>query len=199
MDHGVDVTVNGLHASDARLERLRRGQLTGTDGPGKTDSVEAGEFSVHAAKSRQGRAVGPNTLDIMSEALEEGLKVQLDFDKIGKIGRAGHQVVPVVLQDADSGDVLFIGYANEEAYRETLARGSAVLYSTSRAQIWHKGATSGDVLDLVEVAVNCEQNSLIYKVRKAGTGVCHTKDETGQTRQTCYYRAVEDAETLRFT
>ena len=58
---------------------------------------------------------------------------------------------------------------------------------------------SGDVLDLVEVAVNCEQNSLIYKVRKAGTGVCHTKDEAGQTRQTCYYRAVEDAETLRFT
>ena len=139
----------------------------------------------------------------MSEALEanpleEGLDVQLDFDKIGKIGRAGHQVVPVVLQDADSGDVLFIGYANEEAYRETLARGSAVLYSTSREQIWHKGATSGDVLDLVEVAVNCEQNSLIYKVRKAGTGVCHTKDESGQTRQTCYYRAVETPETLRF-
>ena len=91
----------------------------------------------------------------MSEALEEGLEVQLDFDKIGKIGRAGHKVIPVVLQDADSGDVLFIGYANEEAYRETLARGSAVLYSTSREQIWHKGATSGDVLDLVEVAVNC--------------------------------------------
>ena len=89
-------------------------------------------------------------------------------------------MVPVVLQDADSGDVLFIGYANEEAYRETLARGSAVLYSTSREQIWHKGATSGDVLDLVEVAVNCEQNSLIYKVRKAGTGVCHTKDEAAR-------------------
>ena len=199
MDNRVDVTIDGLHASDARLERLRRGQLTGTDGLGKTNGIDAGEFGIHTAKSRQGRAVGPNTLHIMSEALEEGLEVQLDFDKVGKIGRAGHQVVPVVLQDADSGDVLFIGYANEEAYRETLARGSAVLYSTSREQIWHKGATSGDVLDLVEVAVNCEQNSLIYKVRKAGTGVCHTKDEAGQTRQTCYYRAVEDAETLRFT
>ncbi|MEM8706063.1 MAG: phosphoribosyl-AMP cyclohydrolase [Actinomycetota bacterium] len=130
--------------------------------------------------------------------LEEGLDAQLDFDKIGKIGRAGHQVVPVVLQDADSGDVLFIGYANDEAFRETLARGSAVLYSTSREQIWHKGATSGDVLELVEVAVNCEQNSLLYKVRKAGQGCCHTKDETGQTRQTCYYRAFEDESTLRF-
>ncbi|MEM9200043.1 MAG: phosphoribosyl-AMP cyclohydrolase [Actinomycetota bacterium] len=134
----------------------------------------------------------------MSDALEEGLDVQLDFDKIGKIGRAGHQVVPVVLQDIDSGDVLFIGYANEEAYRETLVRGSAVLYSTSREQIWHKGATSGDVLDLVEVAVNCEQNSLIYKVRKAGTGVCHTKNAEGQTRPTCYYRSVVDPDTLRF-
>ena len=71
-------------------------------------------------------------------------------------------------------------------------------HRTAREQIWHKGATSGDVLDLVEVAVNCEQNSLIYKVRKAGTGVCHTKDATGQTRQTCYYRAVVDAETIRF-
>ena len=117
---------------------------------------------------------------------------------MAKIGRAGHQVVPVVLQDSDSGEVLFIGYANEEAYRETLARGSAVLYSTSREEIWHKGATSGDVLELVEVAVNCEQNSLLYKVRKAGTGVCHTKEAGGQTRQTCYYRTVTDPETLRF-
>ena len=132
------------------------------------------------------------------DALEEGLAVQLDFDKVGKIGRAGHQVVPVVLQDADSGDVLFIGYANEEAYRETLARGSAVLYSTSREEIWHKGATSGDVLELVDVAVNCEQNSLLYRVRKAGSGVCHTKDAEGATRQTCYYRTVTDPESLRF-
>ncbi|MGB1506683.1 MAG: phosphoribosyl-AMP cyclohydrolase [Acidimicrobiales bacterium] len=131
-------------------------------------------------------------------ALEEGLTVQLDFDKVATIGRAGHQVVPVVLQDADSGDVLFIGYANEEAYRQTLARGSAVLYSTSREELWHKGATSGDVLDLVEVAVNCEQNSLLYKVRKAGAGVCHTRNADGTTRQTCYYRSVDDPETLRF-
>lgn len=130
--------------------------------------------------------------------LEEGLQVQLDFDKIGKIGREGHQVVPVVLQDADSGEVLFIGYANEEAYRATLERGSAVLYSTSRNVLWHKGATSGDVLDLVDVRVNCEQNSLLYRVRKAGTGVCHTNDAEGVARQTCYYRTVTDPESLTF-
>lgn len=134
-----------------------------------------------------------------ANALEEGLDVQLDFDKVAKIGRAGHQVVPVVLQDAESGEVLFVGYANEEAYRETLARGSAVLYSTSREEIWHKGATSGDVLDLVEVAVNCEQNSLLYRVRKAGAGVCHTRDAEGNTRQTCYYRSVQGPERLCFS
>ena len=133
-----------------------------------------------------------------TEELEEGLRVALDFEKIAKIGRAGHQVVPVVLQDADSGDVLFVGYANEEAYRETLDRGSAVLYSTSRDELWHKGASSGDVLTLVDVAVNCEQNRLLYRVRKAGSGVCHTRDGEGATRQTCYYRTVVDAESLRF-
>lgn len=135
----------------------------------------------------------------MSAATEEGLQAELDFDKIAKIGRAGHQVVPVVLQDVDSGDVLFIGYANEEAYRLTLERRSAVLYSTSREEIWHKGATSGDVLELVDVRVNCEQNSLLYVVRKAGAGVCHTKDVDGATRQTCYYRSVTEPDALRFT
>ena len=139
------------------------------------------------------------TSPVDHDSLEEGLEQHLDFDKVAKIGRAGHQVVPVVLQDAESGDVLFIGYANEEAYRLTLERRSAVLYSTSREEIWHKGATSGDTLELVDVRVNCEQNSLLYRVRKAGQGVCHTKDAAGDTRQTCYYRTVTDADTLTFS
>ena len=131
--------------------------------------------------------------------VEESLEVRLDFDKLGKIGRAGQQVVPVVLQDADSGEVLFLGYANALAYRETLARGSAVLWSTSRNELWHKGATSGDVLNLVDVRVNCEQNSLLYRVRRATGGACHTKDPaTGSARPGCYYRVVTDAEHLRF-
>jgi len=135
----------------------------------------------------------------MSHDIEEGLQVRLDFDKLGKIGRAGQMVVPVVLQDAESGEVLFLGYANELAYRETLARRSAVLWSTSRNELWHKGATSGDVLELVEVRVNCEQNSLLYRVRRATGGACHTKDPaTGAARPACYYRVVETPETLRF-
>ena len=134
----------------------------------------------------------------MSAELEEGTDLRLDFDKIAKIGRAGHQVLPVVLQDADSGDVLFIGYANQEALIATLESGSAVLYSTSRDELWHKGASSGDVLAVVDVSVNCEQNSLLYRVRKAGSGVCHTRDSSGATRQTCYYRTVIDPDSVTF-
>ena len=132
----------------------------------------------------------------MSVELEEGLAQQLDFDKVAKIGRDGHQVVPVVLQEADTGEVLFIGYANEEAFLLTLERQSAVLYSTSRNEIWHKGATSGDTLSLVDVRVNCEQNSLLYRVRRDGGGACHTADAAGNTRTGCYYRVVTGPETL---
>jgi len=131
--------------------------------------------------------------------LEEGLKARLDFGKLHSIGADGHQVLPVVLQDADSGQVLFVAYADEEAFRETLATGKAVLYSTSRAQLWRKGATSGDELEVLEVAVNCEQNSLLYRVRKLGSGVCHTHGSDGASRPTCYYRIVVDHETLRLS
>ena len=128
--------------------------------------------------------------------LEEGTRLTLEFDKLGRIGARGQRVVPVVLQHADTGAVLFVGYANREALRETLRRREAVLWSTSRDELWHKGATSGDVLDLVDVRVNCEQNSLLYRVRPRA-GVCHTKDPaTGKTRPGCYYRKLVDAETL---
>ncbi len=131
--------------------------------------------------------------------LEEGLALTLDFDKLAKVAATGSSVVPVVLQNADSGDVLFIGYANELAVRETFARRSAVLWSTSRNELWHKGATSGDTLDLVDVRVNCEQNSLLYRVRPRTGGACHTLDSArGEARSTCYYRLVEDPSTLRW-
>lgn len=123
--------------------------------------------------------------------LEEGRALTLDFDKLAKIGRAEQQVVPVVLQDADSGLVLFVGFANDEAVRETFARRSAVLWSTSRNELWHKGATSGDTLDLVDVRVNCEQNSLLYRVRPRTGGACHTRDDTGAARPSCYYRVAQ--------
>ena len=122
--------------------------------------------------------------------LEEGTRPQLDFGKLRKVGESGAQVLPVVLQHADSGEVLFVGYANELALREALQSRSAVLWSTSRNELWRKGATSGDVLDLVEVRVNCEQNSLLYRVRPR-RGVCHTVDSDGNARTRCYYRRLD--------
>lgn len=134
--------------------------------------------------------------DSTHDDLEEGTLAQIDFTKVSQIGRDGHHVVPVVLQDAASGDVLFVGYANEEALRLTFERRSAVLYSTSRHEIWHKGATSGDTLSLVDVRVNCEQNSLLYRVRRDAGGACHTRDADGSARPGCYYRVVQDSTEL---
>ena len=127
--------------------------------------------------------------------LEEGTKAQLDFAKLRKIAETGQAVLPVVLQHADTGEVLFIGYANDKALAETLRVKQAVLWSTSRNELWHKGATSGDWLDLVDVRVNCEQNSLLYRVRPR-SGVCHTKDASGAARKRCYYRKLVDRDTL---
>ncbi len=127
--------------------------------------------------------------------LEEGDSLTVDYDKLAAMAQT---VVPVVLQDADSNEVLYVAFANEEALRETFRTGQAVLWSTSRNELWHKGATSGDYLDLVDVRVNCEQNSLLYRVRPRNRGVCHTRDAEGRTRPTCYYRRVEDEKRLSF-
>ena len=121
--------------------------------------------------------------------LEEGKALTLDFKKLRKVAETDQDVIPVVLQHAENGKVLFIGYANDLALKETFATRQAVLWSTSRNELWRKGATSGDVLDLIDVRVNCEQNSVLYRVIPRKGGVCHTKDATGQARQTCYYRA----------
>lgn len=131
-------------------------------------------------------------------ALEESTELHVDFTKIATIGAHGHQVVPVVLQEVDTAEVLFVGYANEEAVLATLERGQAVLYSTSRHELWHKGATSGDTLTVVDVRVNCEQNSLLYRVRRDGAGACHTNDANGVARPGCYYRVVDNSTDLRF-
>jgi len=122
--------------------------------------------------------------------LEEGTKLTLDFFKLQKVTETKQAVVPVVLQHADSKEVLFVGYVNELALQETQKTRCAVLWSTSRNELWRKGETSGDVLDLVEIRINCEQNSLLYIVRPRKGGVCHTKDASGQTRVGCYYRRV---------
>jgi phosphoribosyl-AMP cyclohydrolase len=133
------------------------------------------------------------------KALEEGNDLQLDFTKLQKIAKTGLPVLPVVVQDADSKEVLVVAYSNQEALEHSLKTGIATFWSTSRNELWIKGKTSGDTLQLVDVRVNCEQNSLLYLVRMVGGGVCHTKDAAGKTRKTCYYRSLSKQDTkLKF-
>lgn len=135
----------------------------------------------------------------MSKETEEGKQLTLDFTKLTQIAAKGCDVVPAVAQDVDTGEVLIIGYANELAVKTALAEKMATFWSTSRNELWIKGKTSGDFLELVEVRVNCEQNSILYKVRLAGAGSCHTKGADGKARLGCYYRKInDDGETLSF-
>ncbi len=110
--------------------------------------------------------------------LEEGTGLSLDFQKLGKVAACGEAVVPVAVQDAETKEVLILAYANAQALDYSVRNGVAAFWSTSRNELWVKGATSGDMLDLVEIRINCEQNSLLYLVRPRGRGACHTKDES---------------------
>ncbi len=126
------------------------------------------------------------------KVLEDGDQVLVDFEKLRKVAQSPDPVVPVIVQDAGTKEVLILAYANEKALRHTLESGLATFWSTSRNELWIKGKTSGDELKIVEVRVNCEQNSLLYLVRMVGKGSCHVKDASGQTRFGCYYRRIRD-------
>ena len=131
--------------------------------------------------------------------LEEGHELALDFTKLKKVADCGEDLVPAVAQDASTGEVLIVGYANQLALETTLKEGMATFWSTSRNELWIKGKTSGDYLQLVEVRVNCEQNSLLYKVKPMGKGACHTKNQNGSPRSGCYYRAIDNNNKLIFS
>ncbi|MCE5231474.1 phosphoribosyl-AMP cyclohydrolase [bacterium] len=124
--------------------------------------------------------------------LEEGTTLALDFNKLAKVAGSSEPVLPVVVQNADTGEVLILAYANRKALDYALEHNVATFWSTSRNELWIKGKTSGDTLELVEVRVNCEQNSLLYRVRPLGLGACHTKDASGKARNSCYYRRIKD-------
>ncbi len=123
--------------------------------------------------------------------LEEGTELHLDFEKLRKVAQTDHPVIPVAVQDVDSKAVLMIGFANERALDYALEHRLATFWSTSRNELWIKGATSGNRLELVDVRVNCEQNSLLYLVRLKGDGACHTR-ENGRARYGCYYRSIHN-------
>jgi len=128
----------------------------------------------------------PSELD-STEELEEGADIALDFERFSSA--SGRGVLPVVAQDVDSRDVLVLAHVNQVALEYTLREGVAAFWSLSRDRLWVKGETSGNQLDVVEVRVNCEQNSLLYLVRLRQGGVCHTMEDEA-ARHSCYYRRI---------
>lgn len=101
----------------------------------------------------------------------EGL---LDFEKAGGL-------IPVVIQHRDTGKVLMVGFMNMEAFKKTLETGRVVFFSRSRGKLWMKGETSGHYLEVSEILVDCDRDTLLIKVIPKGP-VCHEGYES------CFYR-----------
>ena len=119
--------------------------------------------------------------------LEEGNTLQLDFSKLATATGKCPDIIPVAVQNIDTGEVILVAYTNEQALKAAVQSKTAVFWSTSRNELWEKGKISGETFDLIEVYVNCEQNSLLYKVRPRRGGICHTRNQKGAARN-CYYR-----------
>ena len=124
-----------------------------------------------------------------TKQLEEGTELRLDWNKLDGVAKVGG-VLPCAVQNVDTGEVILIAYVNRAALDRAIETRSAVFWSTSRNELWEKGKTSGETFDLLDVLVNCEQNSLIYRVRPRRGGICHTKNSRGEPRN-CYYRRLD--------
>lgn len=92
-------------------------------------------------------------------------------------------LIPAIVQDSRTKEVLMMAWMNAEALQLTLEKGEAVFWSRSRQEIWHKGATSGNVQKVVEVRVDCDADTLLVLVEPAGPA-CHTGERT------CFYRNI---------
>jgi phosphoribosyl-ATP pyrophosphohydrolase/phosphoribosyl-AMP cyclohydrolase len=94
-------------------------------------------------------------------------------------------LIPAVVQDEGSGEVLMVGFMNEEALEKTRATGFATFFSRSRNALWTKGETSGNRLRVVDMLVDCDDDTVLLKVTRLGDGnVCHTGERS------CFYRKV---------
>jgi phosphoribosyl-AMP cyclohydrolase len=89
----------------------------------------------------------------------------LKFDEKG--------LIPVIVQDAKTGEILMLGYANNESLKLTVESGEVWFYSRSRQELWHKGATSGSILKVKSMAKDCDSDAILIKAEPAGP-VCHT-------------------------
>ena len=106
----------------------------------------------------------------------------MDFSKFGGL-------IPAVIQDVESSEVLMVGFMNEQALAETRRTGYATFFSRTRQKLWTKGETSGNRLEVVDVLVDCDEDTIVVKVKRLGDGmVCHT----GQ--RSCFYRTLSEHE-----
>ncbi|MEM9985810.1 MAG: bifunctional phosphoribosyl-AMP cyclohydrolase/phosphoribosyl-ATP diphosphatase HisIE [Bacteroidota bacterium] len=96
--------------------------------------------------------------------------MQLNFDKTGGL-------IPAIIQDAHTRQVLMLGYMNEEAFQKTQAEGVVTFFSRSKQRLWTKGETSGNFLKLVEMKVDCDRDTLLVRVEPQGP-TCHTGSDT---------------------
>ena len=96
-------------------------------------------------------------------------------------------LIPAVIQDAESGEVLMVGFMNEQALAETRRTGFATFFSRTRGKLWTKGETSGNRLAVQAVLVDCDDDTVLVKVKRLGDGnVCHTGERT------CFFQALTD-------
>ncbi|NBC30838.1 MAG: phosphoribosyl-AMP cyclohydrolase [Spirochaetes bacterium] len=114
---------------------------------------------------------------------EQAAAMDIDFEKLGG-------VVTAVVQEADTGEVLMVAYMDREALAATLETGYAHYYSRSRKRLWKKGEESGNVQELRELRVDCDQDAVLLKVRQHGAGACHTGNPT------CFYRRYRKGELI---
>jgi phosphoribosyl-AMP cyclohydrolase len=96
-----------------------------------------------------------------------------------------HELIPVIAQDAQTGDVLMLAYMNQEAYEETLLTGRVVYYSRSRKKLWRKGEESGHVQELRELYFDCDADTLLAKVHQIGGAACH------EGYRSCFFQKIE--------
>ncbi len=104
--------------------------------------------------------------------------VKLDFAK-------GDGLVPAIAQDWKTGEILMLAYINEEAWNETLKTGNATYWTRSRKKLWRKGEESGNVQKVKEIYVDCDEDTVIFKVEQIGGAACH------EGFRTCFFRKVE--------
>ncbi len=93
--------------------------------------------------------------------------IDLDFKKQDGL-------VPAIVQDAESGEVLMLAYVNEEAWQMTLQTGIAHYWSRSRDKLWKKGESSGNVQEIREIRIDCDSDTVLFKVNQMGGAACHT-------------------------